>query len=545
MKRIRPFILLITVVLSALVAFGLWSLPGNLGGKRCSRTSPLGFDPQRVVSDIEIISKDHHSVIHNAERTEVRQYLMGRLRELGAEPQVYTFPGLRSRGYTFDANDIVADFPPLSDGCATYLLMVAHYDSRYPWKPVRDTVCSYGAADDGYGLGVALETARCLLERRQEWKQGLRILFTDAEEVGMEGMKSLFGSNKELFEDVGLVINIEARGPFGPALLFETSEGNEALLKLYGENARYPYTYSLTNVVYSFLPNFTDFTVVKDSIPGMNFSTIADVNHYHTDKDNFSFVNASSILHYGEQILPVAAAYLTGGQYGDPDALRSDSNRVFFTVPLLGLLNFSKGWYIVLNVIVMLLFALLVFLNRGNLRGVGVQMCVSLGIALGALVAGELLAFLGCLVSGARFKLFGVVTGMGFDNILMIVSAVALLAVIVLLYWKKGKTGTRLFATALLLAILSVALLCTIGDNMFTLIPLALFTLALLLWQATSLKLFLLASVALLILHSFSFLYALSMALSVGALGAVLMIASLDLMILVGLCDCYLMTGKD
>ena len=35
------------------------------------------------------------------------------------------------------------------------------------------------------------------------------------------------------------------------------------------------------------------------------------------------------------------------------------------------------------------------------------------------------------------------------------------------------------------------------------------------------------------------------MALSVGALGAVLMIASLDLMILVGLCDCYLMTGKD
>ena len=545
MKRIRPFILLITVVLSALVAFGLWSLPGNLSGKRCSKVSPLGFDAQRVVEDIEVISKDHHSVIHTPQRTEVRQYLMGRLRELGAEPKVYTFPGLRSRGYTFDASDVVADFPPLSDSCATRLLLVAHYDSRYPWKPVRDTVCSYGAADDGYGLGVALETARCLLERRPEWKQGLRILFTDAEEVGMEGMKSLFSNNTELFEDVGLVINIEARGPFGPALLFETSEGNEALLKLYSDNARYPYTYSLTNVVYSFLPNFTDFTVVKDSIPGMNFSTIADINHYHTDKDNFSFVNPSSILHYGEQILPVALAYISGQEYGNPDALRADSNRVFFTIPLLGLLSFSKGWYIVLNVIVLLLFALLVFLNRGNLRGVGVQMCISLGIALGALVAGEILSLLGCLASGARFKLFGVVTGMGFDNVLMIVSAVALLSVVVLLYWKKCKTGTRLFATALLLAIFSIVLLCTIGDNMFTLIPLALFTLALLLWQSTSLKLFLLASISLLILHSFSFLYALSMALTVGALGAVLMIASLDMIILVGLCDCYLMTGKD
>jgi hypothetical protein len=46
------------------------------------------------------------------------------------------------------------------------------------------------------------------------------------------------------------------------------------------------------------------------------------------------------------------------------------------------------------------------------------------------------------------------------------------------------------------------------------------------------------------LLHAFSFLYALSMALTIGALGAVAMIAFLDMMVLIPLCDLYLMYPK-
>ena len=539
MKYLRPLIIILAITLSAFVAYGLFSLPRPMEEEG-------HFSSAKAVQTIENISKERHSIIHPEARAEVREYLVARLEEMGARTRRYSYPDVEGKGYRFDAENIVAEFPPLKESKdTTWLLMVAHYDSRYPWVPVRDTTCSYGAADDGYGLAVVLESARVALEHRDTWSQGLRILFTDGEEVGMVGMKCAFGNERALFEDVGLIINVEGRGPFGPALLFETSGGNQEIMALYAAKARYPYTFSLTNVVYSLMPNFTDFTVVKDEIPGMNFSTIADVNHYHTSLDNFDFVRPATLQHYGEQVVPVVNAYLSDPKYASRDALRSDKDRVFFTIPLIGLLNFSKPWYLVASIAIFILAILLFVLNRRNLRDVWKYMLEALGLALGALVLGELAAYLGCLASGARFKLFGIVTGMGFDNILMIVMCVLLAAALGLLYWKKGQTGKRLFGTLALLEVLSIATLATLGENMLFLIPLFAGSLSIFLWQLSSFKPVLLLGIVFLCLHAFSFLYALAMALTVGALGAVMFIATLDLLVIEGLCDCYTMSSKD
>ena len=91
--------------------------------------------------------------------------------------------------------------------------------------PKQDTVWSYGAADDGYGVGVILETVSQALKQRSDWKQGVKVLFTDAEEVGMMGMTAIWENNREVFDNVGLMINIEARGPGVPALLIDTCPG--------------------------------------------------------------------------------------------------------------------------------------------------------------------------------------------------------------------------------------------------------------------------------------------------------------------------------
>ena len=45
-------------------------------------------------------------------------------------------------------------------------------------------------------------------------------------------------------------------------------------------------------------------------------------------------------------------------------------------------------------------------------------------------------------------------------------------------------------------------------------------------------------------LHAFSFLFALSMALTIGALGAVMMLAFCDVMVLVPLADIYMMNTR-
>jgi len=571
MNKFRPLVLTLAVIASALLAYGLFTLPSP------KPADADGFSSARVVKDIEVISKEHHSVAHPEERAEVREYLIRRLAETGADTiQVFRYDSLvgpqnKHVVYTFDAYDVLAEYAPLkASDDTTYLMFVAHYDSRYSQPFAKDTVWSYGAADDGYGVGVALETVSQLLKERQEWNQGVKILFTDAEEVGMMGMKAIWENDRQVFDNVGLIINIEARGPWGPALLFEACPGNEKVIDLYASAAKYPYTYSLTTVVYGFMPNFTDFTIVKDSIPGLNFSTITDVNHYHTHLDNFSNISEKAIQHYGEQIVPVASEYVKSEEYADKDALRADSDATNFSIPGLGLLNFSKTGYMIFNVCVFLVFLLVFALEgvRGRIKAGKVfrNSCIALGSALGFLVLGELVAFVCGKIAGVQFKPFGIMQGIMFDNAAMIASVAVMTLVTISVYWAGRSKAVRavsgsmrasasinaathyaynvLYGTLALLLVLSVALLIAIGETLMFIIPLCCATAAMVLYHLTNLRLWLPVAVVLILLHAFSFYFALSMALTIGALGAVMMLAFFDIIVLIPLADLYLMPSK-
>ena len=571
MNKFRPLILAVTVVIAGLLAYGLWTRPS------AESAEAEGFSAARAVKDIEVMSREHHSVAHPQERAQVREYLISRLEGLGADTiSLYKYDSLvgpqnKHVVYTFDAVNILAEFSPLTPSQdQTYLLFVAHYDSRYSQPMPKDTVWSYGAADDGYGVSTILETVSQALKYRKDWKQGIKVLFTDAEEVGMMGMKAAWANDREIFDNVGFMINIEARGPWGPALLFETCPGNEKVMDLYAEAAKYPFTYSLTTVVYNFMPNFTDFTIVKDELPGMNFSTIVDVNHYHTDLDNFSNISEKSIQHYGAQIVPITREYLTNEVYADRDYFKAENDTVNFTIPALGLFNFSKGMYMVVNVIVFVLF-LLAFAFEGvrgrlNASKVFKSSLTVLGLGVGMLVLGELVAYLSAVICGAKFKLFGVMHGVTFDNMAMIVSIVLMAAVCVLVYLRGRAAAVRktsgsmrasaasnavakyaankVYGTLALMFILSAVLLFTLGENLMFFIPLAFGTAALILYRLTSLKVWLLAAIALILLHALSFLYALAMALTIGAFGAVAMLAFFDIMVLVPMADMYLSANK-
>ena len=79
---------------------------------------------------------------------------------------------------------------------------------------------------------------------------------------------------------------------------------------------------------------------------------------------------------------------------------------------------------------------------------------------------------------------------------------------------------------------------------MMFIIPLTCAMAAIVMWRVTSVKTWLVLAVALILLHAFSFLYALAMALTIGALGAVSMIAFLDFIVLIPLADLYLSYPK-
>lgn len=568
MNKIRPVILFAAVVLSGLLAYGLWTLP------KPQNADYEGFSSARVVEDIRVISQRPHSVAHPDERAQVREYLIDRLESMGADT-VMQFrydsivgPQNKHVEYTFDAVNLLAEFAPASETVSgTDLMLIAHYDSRYSQPMPRDTVWSYGAADDGYGVGVILETVSLALKNRAEWKQGVKVLFTDAEEPGMKGMKAIWENNREVFDNVGLVLNVEARGTWGPALLFEACPGNAKVQELYASTAAYPFTYSLTTVVYQFLPMFTDFTIVKDELPGLNFSNIADVNHYHTDLDNFSNISEKTIQHYGSQILPLTMEYLTGEEYADKDYLRSDSDKVNFTIPLLGLFSFSKVGYIVLCVAVFVLFLLAFALEglRGRIKAAkvfGFSLKV-LGGSVLALLIGEGFAYACAAAAGAEFNLFGTVQGVPFDNKAMILFMVLMFAACVLLYMSGRTKAARsvsgsmrasavtnavtgnalsvLYGVLALQFVLSAVLLGVIGENMMFFITFAFAVAGIILWRLTSLRVWLLAAIVLILLHALSFLFALAMALTIGALGAVALIALIDMMVIIPLADLYLM----
>ena len=79
MNKVRVFLLAAVAVAIGLVAYGWGSRPAVE-----SVDSP-GFSAERVVKDIEVISRKHHSVAHPVERAEVRDYLVSRLEQLGAD----------------------------------------------------------------------------------------------------------------------------------------------------------------------------------------------------------------------------------------------------------------------------------------------------------------------------------------------------------------------------------------------------------------------------------------------------------------------------
>ena len=165
-----------------------------------------------------------------------------------------------------------------------------------------------------------------------------------------------------------------------------------------------------------------------------------------------------------------------------------------------------------------------------------------LGVALLVLAAGEFAAWLCAKIAGARFVMFGVTQGIMFDNAAMIVLSVVLALVTLLVYCKsrRGHRNEALLGALLLNFVLSAALLAALGENLMFLIPLGCAVAAMLLVRLTGWRLWIPLEVAVILLHAFSFLHALAMALTIGAFGAVAMIAFIDLTVLIPLIDSYL-----
>lgn len=545
MKKARLIVAIALMVAAFFVAMGFFTF------RRADDCRNTLFSTERAVNDIRAISARPHSIVHPESRAEVRMYLLDRLVEMGGNPHIFHYDSVKCRfGGSINIANVYCKFEPSGkDTSDSYMMLVAHLDSRFPEEmPDGEATCSYGAADDGYGLAVALELARGALTYAADWNQGLKILFTDSEEHELDGMRYALERNNRLFDRVGLLVNIEARGVRGPAMLFETSSGNAALMDFYVENAVMPYTYSLTSAVYGMMPNFTDFTLAKGLFPGLNFSVIDNLHYYHNGRDNFSNVSNDAVAHYGVQLEPMLREYLTCGKYSDDRYFSSGEDKVVLTVPGIKTFCLTQRESHILNAVVlfMFVFAMILYIGLGRasfcnvLRNAGWIFFTGVVAALAA--TGVVWA--ATRIAGVPFSLTGV-KFLEWDWVVASAVIVMMAFAYAVFFVKKSRKSENFVFEHLLglltvMFVLSGVLLFTIGDNLFLLFPAACALAGLLLHVVFYFNLLSLPALLLAELSFLPFVYNLYTALTVGALGIVVFLAFLYIVITASLLRCFM-----
>ena len=538
-KWLRSFLVLVTVVLVLFCTYDWWTLPSVVPATEISH-----FSAERAAKDLEVIAQEPHSVEHPQARSKVRDYLANRLEEMGGTVTIYPFDSIAFRfGGTYSIGNVYAEFAPQESDPQAYVLFIAHMDSRFRQQVLDKTVYSYGAADDGYGLAVTLELVRDALLYQADWKQGIKVLFTDSEENDLDGIRKMLEVHPSFLDRVGLIVNLEARGVKGPVLLFETSDANARVMDLYAQTAQKPVTYSLTSVVYRMMPNFTDFTELKADYPGVNFSCLEDINYYHTDQDCFDNINLETIQHYGTQLEPLLERYMTDVAYADPSALCGEQDAVFFTLPGLGLIKLTPAQNSCLTLVTLLLAILAISLSL-KLRVVRAKQLLlkSLWILLwgvGILVAGEGLVWLLARLVGTPFSLTAT-KFIPMDQGWFLGSVALLLAAIVGTYLRRGAkrewfANETLCASLIVLSVLGGGMTLAFGENFFFLFPVLVTSVAWVFYLFFDLMLVNWVALLLNILLAASFLYNLFIALTIGAMGVILFLVFLNALVMVAL----------
>jgi hypothetical protein len=319
--------------------------------------APADFSAARALAHVEAIAARPHPV-GSAEHEAARDYVFGALSSLGLAPEIQRTTALgRPRGAAAIAGGVENVLARLKGGGGKAVLLAAHYDS-VPTAP--------GASDDGSGVAVLLETARAL-KAGPPPAGDVILLFTDAEEIGMLGAQA-FAQEHGWARDVGVVLNFDARGSGGPAMMFETSAGNGGLIRQFAEAAPDPVANSLSYEIYRRLPNYTDLTIFKQAgMAGLNFAYIKNLNRYHTSLDTVENLDRGSLQQQGGYALALARQFGRSGAQAESDA-------VYFNPFGHAFVHYSGRWVLPLSILVALLFVCVAFYGwrKGLVRPGGV-----------------------------------------------------------------------------------------------------------------------------------------------------------------------------
>jgi hypothetical protein len=335
------------------------------------QAAPGAFDANRAFARLErILAGERPHPVDSAAQDEVRARIVAELRAAGLEPRVTDSMTCnnfeRSRSVNCQrVRNIVATVGPAE---GRHVLFVSHYDS---------VTAGPGASDDGMGVAAMIEVAALL--RSQGLGRPVTFLFNEGEETGLTGARAFLDSDP-VAATVDTLVNLEARGVEGPAIMFETSRPNGAAIEAFRQAVTRPVANSLSTDFYRLIPNSTDVTVFAER-PWtiLNFAVIGDETRYHTAGDDLASLDRRSLQHMGDQALALAQHLAAGPLPENSGELVYEDlfGRTLVTLPLLVAL-------VALGVL-SLLFAAIAWMRSGFGR--------AMLVALGGIAGSTLLTF--------------------------------------------------------------------------------------------------------------------------------------------------------
>lgn len=352
---------------------------------RHSKTADT-FSVDRAMADVREIAQQPHPTGSPA-NARVRDYLVAQLRAIGLDVRVQRELSIGPSRFAWVEN-VVGVLPGASDKdtAGQAVLLMAHYDSM-PWAP--------GGADDGAGVATVLEAARhAAAIDKSARRHDLIVLLSDGEELGLMGADAFF-SQDPLASRVGTVLNFEARGSRGPALMFQSGPGSASLLHTLVGAA--PVANSYMQEIYQRMSNDTDFSVaLEHHLPGLNFAFIDGYFDYHSPTDTPANLSPETLQHMGDQAVAATRAALTA----PAGVLRSVNQQNYMNVTAKAFFQYPRWVDPIALALATALFGLVAW--RGQ-RSASTGLLATVRAALGVLVAiGTAVAIVQCVSSALR-----------------------------------------------------------------------------------------------------------------------------------------------
>ena len=359
--------MLICVVIIELLTWSLYRGPEP----KSADAPDNDFSSARAMQIHEALFPDQPHPAGSIQNEQVRDRLVEMLRQLGMRVEVT--PWVAASEGRIVLSNVLAEMPgrkPDGRDSATHsgarpLVLATHYDSCRAGP---------GAADDGAAVAAMIETARAL-QHVAPLNRPIYLLFTDGEELGLLGARQ-FVQSDPVSARKPYVLAFDARGNRGPAVMYETHDGNSAAIAAWIPHLAKPrVTGSMFTAVSRNLPNFSDFQAFAPAgWHGFNFALIGGAHDYHQPGDTRANLDRRSVQHIGDNALSLAKVIAAT----DTDLPTTSDNAVFFDLFGRCVVQYPSRWSLPLSLVAFMAVA------AANRRRAGLPGFIRAGVRVAA-----------------------------------------------------------------------------------------------------------------------------------------------------------------